>query len=231
MGKFLRVDLYCEGEYGTLVGMLLQIMPYAFGAAVSPLLLVTSILILSQPKRPKQQCFVFSLGALATITTIALLLFFVMHVRAPASDPTMTADIIHIVAGIALLALAAHSWHRGSAANKPARVSGHASYAKAFVLGLALMLSNFTTIIMFIPAGVELQTAGDAVRSAGLVLMVMFAMLPIWLPLLLLTAMGKRGEKLLGALSRFMAKHGHEVTAGFVGLIGLYVLLRGILGL
>lgn len=211
--------------------MLLQIMPYALGAAVSPLLLVTSILILSQPKRPKQQCFVFSLGALVMITTIALLLFFVMHVRAQASDPTMTADIVHIVAGIALLALAAHSWHKGSAANKPARVSSHASYAKAFVLGLALMLGNFTTIIMFIPAGVELQASGDAVRSAGLVLMVLFAMLPIWLPLLLVTAMGKRGEKLLGALSSFMAKHGHEVTAGFVGLIGLYVLLRGILGL
>lgn len=211
--------------------MLLQILPYAFGAAVSPLLLVTTILVLSQPRRPRQQGLAYSVGALATISVIGVLLFFVIHVKAQSGESSITADLAHIVAGLLLLVLAARAWHKGNKANKPAKVSPHANYAKAFLLGVLLMASNFTTILMFIPAGVELQVADNAIRATGLIMMILFAMLPIWVPLFLVSALGKRGQVILDDLSKFMARHGHEVTGGFIGLIGLYVLMRGILSL
>lgn len=209
--------------------MLLQIMPYIFGAAISPILLATAVLLLAQPQKPRQKTLAYTFGGLTAASVVGGFIFFVMHARSQAVTPTVSDSVIHIGIGIILLILAMKLWYKEN--KKPKKMTGKVHYSRDFMLGVFLMCSNFTSLIMYVPAGVELQGASMAVRVTGLALLVIASAMAMWLPLILVIALGKRGQKILDKLSGFMRKHGNQVSGAMIGMIALYVLYKGVSGL
>lgn len=210
--------------------MLIEIMPYLLGAAISPLLLATTVLLLAQPQKPLQKTVVYLLGALNSAALIGGAIFFLLHSRseAMASRPTLSDALIHILLGVVLLVLAMKMWHKPP---KPAKVNRQVHYSRDFLLGAGLMSLNFTSLIMFVPAGLELQYASGDIKVTGFLLLIAASTLAIWLPLLLVVALGKRGQRLLKVANTFMARHGQQVSASLIGAIALYVIYRGVSGL
>jgi hypothetical protein len=209
--------------------MLLQIVPYMLAAAVSPFLLIVVIMVLAQPVKPKLQAFVMALGALTSAIAIGTVLFFVIHFGLSHAKPSASADIFHIIIGLSLFWLAWHAYHKGPA-KKPKDKAGR-SFWGDYALGVALMATNITTLIMFVPAATDLQNSPGVERLAGLCMMIFGAMLPILIPLLILVVLGKAGDSILDKLGTFMHRYGHLVTAIFIAVIGLYVLLKGLIPL
>lgn len=209
--------------------MLLEIMPYVLGAMVSPVLLATTVVLLAQAKKPLSKTLVFLVGGVVTATVVGSVVFFAAHARTQTAKPSLSDSLIHIAVGLVLLVLAARIWRKPKKAARGGSKKVH--YGRDFLLGVVLMASNFTSLIMFVPASLELQSASLETRLTGLAMLIAATTLAIWLPLLLVIIMGKSGQKLLAALSRFMAKYGQQVSGAMIGLIALYVLYKGISGL
>lgn len=209
--------------------MLIEIVPYVLGATISPVVLAVTVVLLAQKRQPLQQTLLFFLGGLTAAIPVGAVVFFAVHARAQTAQPNLSDSIIHLAIGSVLLWLAVRAWRKPP--KKASRVSTKIHYGRDFVLGIALVMSDVTSLIMFIPAGLVLQSAPIDVRVAGLTLLIIALTMAIWLPLLLVLALGKRGKYILALANALMTKHGQQISGGMVGLIGLYELYKGMSGL
>jgi hypothetical protein len=209
--------------------MLIEILPYVVGAAVSPVVLATCVILLAQPKKPVQKTFAFFLGGALAASAIGSFIFVTVHQQAQAATPTLSASVIHLIVGLLLVGLTVRIWNKPP--KKTRRISKHVHYGRDFFLGVGLMTINFTSLIMFVPASLELQGAAASVRLAGLILLIVSSTLAMWLPLLIVVLMGKKGKRALKSMGQFMTLHGQQVSGGLIGVIAFYELYKGVTGL
>lgn len=209
--------------------MLIDITPYVLGAMISPVVLAVSVVLLAQKTKPLQQALVFSLGGLLAAIPIGALVFFAVHAQTQSGKPTLADSTIHIAVGLLLLYLAARAWRKKPEQRR--KVGNKVHYGRDFVLGMVLVASDVTSLIMFVPAGLELRNAAPEIQVAGLTLLIAALTMAMWLPLLIVILLGERGKRLLAYANVFMTKHGQQVTGAIVGAIALYELFRGIKGL
>ena len=59
----------------------IKIFPFIFGAAISPVLLVTVLYILSRPTQPIKKALVYLLAGTITISTITAIIFYSTQIR------------------------------------------------------------------------------------------------------------------------------------------------------
>lgn len=204
---------------------LLKVTPFIVGAAISPVLLVMTLFILSRPVAPAKKSLLFLLGSAVTITLIGTIIFFTTTVR---PDPSPSKDLLpHIIIGLLLLFLAVNIFRQGpaKAETKPQKKDSPIKY---LTLGAILMLTNFTTIAMVFALALELRSSSilGAEKIMYLAAVIIFALLPIILPLLVLAIAGKRSADILEKLSSFMQHYAHIVTSIFFGIMAIYVLLK-----
>lgn len=206
---------------------LYKILPFIIGAAISPVLLVTTLLILAQTNRPVAKTIAFLLGSSLTITAITLVVFYTSTIR---SVPGGTKEVFpHIIIGLLLLLLALDIYRRGPAKPNPkAKARGSQGLLRYLLLGIVLMLTNFTTIAMAFAVAVELRS-GDIVGVSKLIYTIatiFSSLLPILLPLTILAIAGKRSAAILARLSYFMKHYAHIITAIFFGLLGVFSFIK-----
>ena len=81
---------------------------------------------------------------------------------------------------------------------------------------------------MVFALALELRSSSilGAEKIMYLVAIIIFALLPIILPLLVLALAGKRSADILEKLSSFMQRYAHIATAVFFALMAVYVLLK-----
>lgn len=206
--------------------MLIDILPYVLGATISPVLLTVMVVLLAQPKKPLQQGLTFFVGGVLAAIPIGGLLFFAARAPGQAATPTTAADILHIVIGLLLGVLAIKAWKKP--AKKAKKPTNKIRYARDFMLGIVMVGSDITSLIMFVPAGLVLQHAPMSTRIEGLGLLIIALTMAMWLPLIAVMLLGKRGRQLLNTANKVMTKHGQQITAIVVGAIALYELYKGI---
>ena len=204
---------------------LLKILPYILGAAVSPVLLVTTLYILSQPISPIKKTFLFLLSSTATIGLITTFIFFTTNFN---PNPAPNKDLLpHLIIGILLLFLAYGIYSKGPA--KPKKQNDKKqTWWGYLVLGFVLMVTNFTTIAMIFEVALELRAdriIGFA-KILYLLATVLSSIFPILLPLAILALAGKHSKVILSKLSSFMQQYAHIVTAIFFAILGLFSILK-----
>lgn len=204
---------------------LLRILPFILGAAVSPVLLVTCLYLLSLPTEPIKKALQYLIGATATISLITFVIFYSTNINPNRSSGN---DLIaHIIIGLLLLYLAFDIYKKGPAkANKqPAKKQ---SGWRFLITGVVLMLVNFSTIAMIFEVAIELRANGiiGTAKDIYLLVTILSSLLPILLPLLLLIVAGKHSKDILKSLSSFMNKYSHIVTAVFFAVLGAFCLLK-----
>lgn len=209
--------------------MLYSIVPYIVGATISPVLLAMAIVLLAQKDQPITKAMTYLLGAWTAAFGIGSFIFLTVRQRAVSGRPTLTDSLIHIVVGVLVLGLAMRMWRQKKKHQK--KVASKVRFSKMYFLGIALMAFNFSSLIMFVPASLELQGAGVLIRFIGLCLMVAAASLAIWLPIIVVVVSGQRGRKVLDRLNVFMVKHGQQLSASVLAIIALYIIYRGVVGI
>lgn len=215
---------------------LLRVLPLAFGAAISPVILLLQVATLASPRYPvRRACIVLAATALVVVAVMGVVLATDAHAgAAPTSDPVVD-GWIRIVLALVLLAGALRTALRPAPdgdAPPPDDADPGVRGVRFFLLGLGAMAANVTTIVLLVPATREVATAdiGDD-RLVVLAVVFVVTLLPAYGPLLVLAALGRRGPAALAAMSTWLRAHRRAVTvvvslgfAAYLGISGLVAL-------
>lgn len=219
--------------------VVLHMLPFAVGIAISPVPIITVILMLFTP-RPRSNGAGFVLGWILGIGIPALVVFLLDRMISQdndASPPSRLASMLRIGMGIVLVLVAAWNWmHRNKpdeADRKPLlmRVVDSITPWKAVVLGflfadvtnpknLALTVAGCMAI-----SGGQLSTAGNMVTLA---LFTGLASLGVALPVLLFMSGGDTAKQTVDQWRHWLMRHKKSVMAVLFFVFGMALLIRGL---
>ena len=214
--------------------LLLQLLPLALGAAVSPTLLMVEVLALSTRTAALLRGWLVAAGA-----TLALGAYVALGLLAGAGisgrhRPHHAIDAsIDLLAALLLAWLLLHQWiarRRGRTGTSLSERLDDASSKTFFIAGLLLMCTNFSTLILVMPA-LRLITRSELVlgdRSLAVALLMAIALMPVLLPVGLVSALGKRAQPALDGLNRVVSRWSYQISLALELIFLAYFLVKGI---
>ncbi len=203
-------------------GLVLSVLPFALGAAVSPTLLTLELLILSGKTRPKARAWMFVVGASATLIAFGFLAATLLRNMGDSSgappNPWSVAIKAVLAAGLAALGVRQLRPRRTAAEAHHGRVSKRMASAPLpfFVgTGAVAMLVNFSTLVLVLPAIHLIVHSSDseATKVTAAVVLFLVAVAPIVLPVLAVSVVGHRSDALLARTNRFTTTHSRQINA------------------
>jgi cytochrome c biogenesis protein CcdA len=220
--------------------LLAKVLPLALGAAVSPTALAAAVVVMASRTRPVARGAMFVLGFVAVLAVFTFLGLTVLSQATPHVTPTSRriSGTVDLVLGIVLLAFglrelllrATPSPGPGPDPAADTRAPKGTGLAAALALGAVLMLTNFTSLVLYLPALQDVHQARTADSTKAVVVAVLFVCtaLPVLMPFVgRLVAPGPSGRA-LARLGAFMTGHKRGVTVVVAGVFGTYLLVRGL---
>jgi Sap, sulfolipid-1-addressing protein len=206
-----------------MASLYVEVLPLALGAAVSPGVLTLELLILSGKVQPKLRAWLYLTGAALVLVAFSFLALTVLRnvSEATGGPPNPWSIGVKSVIALGLLALGLRQLHPKKTLGEvhQSRVKGRLQTAKApafVVVGIVAMLSNFSTLVLYIPAMHVINLSDDPVSTkvtAGLMLLII-TITPILLPVLAVTVVGHRSDALLARVNGFTGRHSRQINAG-----------------
>lgn len=202
--------------------LVLQVLPLALGAAVSPTALVVELLILSSRRSPRAKAWAYLLGFSAVLIAAVVLFLTVLNHAADANrgGPTTTGRIVDGVAAVLLAAVGIRSLLPKATpgekhTSKVATRIGQAGPGFYVGVGAVTMLINFSTLILLAPACHEItrSTASTEVKAVATVMLVVITLLPVLLPVLGVTLLGSKADAALATINGLVSRHSRQINA------------------
>jgi hypothetical protein len=205
-------------------------MAIGFGAIVafSPTKLAISILYLSGSVAPVARAIAFLLGNTLVIGGVATLTFAggtVLLGSGPTIPPT-AGDWLDLGMGIALLALGAYGLARPGSVGPSALGVGSSDLRprlpRAFVFGAAYGFVAFGRLIVLAAGGswIARSPIGLTGQAALIVVMLVIAQMPLWLPIAFHVFAPSRIERIQGFADRGVQQIGGRTGAAIIACIG-----------
>ncbi|MDP4014204.1 MAG: GAP family protein [Candidatus Nanopelagicales bacterium] len=202
-----------------------EVVPLALGAAVSPTLLGLQLLILSGAIRPVARAWSFALGvAIAAGAYMFVLATVAATVTLSSTHMSETERLIKLAAAALLLLLGVRALRRGKDQGKPpaktaARLK-NAGLGTFVAVGLTGMVTNFSSVVLILPATHDIMNSATSLVTQGLMLALVFfcTLAPVILPALAVTLMGSRSDRWLSAMNRFTRSHAKQINAAIAFL-------------
>lgn len=219
--------------------LLSKVIPLALGAAVSPTVLIVVLLVLSG-RRAIARGTAFVAGVLVVLsglTVLGLLLSKPAHASAVQIDVTRAIDGL---VGTLLLLLAARTvmrmiLSRRTGSSEPTDTSGtdaqrSTGLVTAFVLGVAMMLSNFSTILLYLPAMHEISTSTVGFRDKVLAVALAFVItsIPATGPLALRLTLPDASARLLDRLRTLATRYQRQIGITIELVFGVYLVVKAL---
>lgn len=219
--------------------MIGQVLPLALGAAISPTVLAAGILVLSGKAHPLARFVAYTLGTATVVVAIGVVGLLTLDATVSSSQhgPSRASAIIDLSIGVLLLALAVRILVRGPIAKRSKKPddseqgAGQAPHLdRYYVLGLAMMATNVTTLALYVPLLKEIVRSGGSVFSqiATLAVSDVIILASVLLPLAAYVLAPKRSAAMLASLNRFVQRNGKYVTATLAAGFGIYLAAKGI---
>lgn len=215
---------------GSLLGI---VLPLALGAALSPTLLAVQLVTLSRKTAPIQRSWALAAGSAVVLAGFSALALAIARSTGGPHSPSEAGAIVKLTAAVLLVAIGVRNVRKPPRPARPEHPGLHPIW-KAFVLGAGLMLTNFSSVVLFFPAmhQIGISRVGLAGQLIAFALLYGLTMLPAAGPPLVVTLLGDRATSLLHGLNRFFVAHRQAIGAclcfGFAALLGaagLHVLL------
>lgn len=196
---------------GHLLGV---VLPLAVGAAVTPTIVAVQLVMLSGRQAPLERAWALAAGCTLVLAMFAVVALLVAGAAAR-SHKSEAGAIVKLVAAALLVLLGVRGLLRPQRPPKPPRDSAH-PVRNAFALGAALMLTNFSSLVLFFPAMHEIGSSHVAFAGRALATVLLFAitLLPAIAPPLAVMLVGSRATPLLEGLNRFFTAHRRVFSAG-----------------
>ncbi len=213
--------------------LLAVVLPLALGAAVSPTLLGMQLVVLSRRVEPLKRAWAVAVGAAVVLAGYAAVAVLLARSTGGPHSPSEAGAIVKLVAAVLLLVLGIRALRATPKPAKPEHAAPHPE-GRAFAIGAGLMLTNFSSIVLFLPAmhAIGIAKVGLADQLIAFVLLYAITLAPAYGPPLVVSLMGPSAKQALDNLNRFFVDHRRTISAvicfGFAALLafaGLKVLL------
>jgi len=215
--------------------LIVTILPLALGAAVSPTLLTLTVLILTAKQRAGARALVFALGAGLVLLGLGLVEMYVLRGVAASRGPTSPIFFwIDLGFGVLLVALALRSLLAKPKTKKDRKPMGSDwGLDKYFVLGVAGMATNASTLVIYVPLAKEISRAqiSGLLQIVVLVAANLLIMAPVLIPLGIRVFLPGPSTRILGALDVWVTKNGRRLGGVLILAVGALLVYRGLRGL
>jgi hypothetical protein len=219
---------------GAVIG---DILPLALGITISPIPIIAAILMLLSAKA-KGTSVGFLVGWIAGIV-VALVVFILLASVIPQQDPDQPqpiAGVIKILLGALMLLLALRQWHGRPQGDEeptmPTWMSAIDQMTAGKGLGLGFLLSavNPKNLLMAASAGVIIGSAGLAVGSIVVVVVIftVIAAASVAVPVIGYLVAAKAMARPLESLRGWLVHNNATVMAVLLLVIGVAVIGKGI---
>jgi hypothetical protein len=218
------------------VGELLsKVVPLSLGAAFSPTVLALLLVVLTG-KRSVARATAFLVGlfvVFAGLTVLGLAISHSTHASPSRADVTRAIDLM---AGALLLLLAVGTLLRGLLREPvthdgPPPKAGHdPGLVSAFLLGLVIMTTNFSTILLYLPAmrAISAARVSDSDKVVAVALALLITMLPVLVVYLLAVLVPKYSKPLLDRMHVFIDRHQRTIGISIEVIFGVYLVVKGL---
>lgn len=225
-----------------LVNLLLEIIPIALVAAISPTSFALVIVSLSLSKRPKTSGTGFLMGSSLVILVAALLGMAAAEsafllTRAEPGPLKIWIDvllgIIVLYYGLKIL-LKKNAWFEEKELELPLNnKSATSEFFNSLFLAMGLFALNFITTALVFLGGSKIAAAGLGWLGTIISLVVLMAITlsMVALPVLIYFLAPQKADNILSKLNKWIKKNGHYLTAILVIILGLYFIYNGLQGL
>ena len=215
----------------------IEVLPLALGGAISPVVLLLQLATLASRSHPVTRAFIVLAATTLVVAVVTAVVVVGDHRTAAGVAPTGAADVVGAWIRIVLAVLLLGTALRLLLSDRPDNGTSPASDgdsgadqplrpARFFLLGVGAMATNATTLVLLIPAVHTVATAGlRSTQELSLyVSIALIVLLPAYLPLVALGAMGRRGPAVLERLSGWLRTHHRTieiaVSLGFAVFLG-----------
>jgi hypothetical protein len=211
---------------GTLLGI---VLPLGVGAAVSPAALTVQLLTLSRKQSPLARAWTLTAGFALMLAIYAALAFALAKSTGGSHSSSEAGAIVKLIAAALLAGLGVRTLRKAPAPAKPEHVGSH-PLRSAFLLGVLLMATNFSSIVLFFPAVHAIGVAKVSVSGKVLAFVLLYALtlVPAAGPPLAVTMLGSRATPILERLNRFFTTHRRGIAVGICFAFALLLALAGV---
>jgi threonine/homoserine/homoserine lactone efflux protein len=224
-----------------MVKTFFDFLPFAVGIAISPVPIITVILILfSSRARWNGSAFLLGWALGIGIPGIVVMMFMVSSKNVVVASPTKLASGIRILMGAILLFAAVHRWKKRPKADKETSIPkwmlviDSISPLKALIIGFLFAdVTNPKNMALTIAACVTITNAAlSQVLSVAMVTaFVIISSAGVAIPVILYLAGGESAKLTLDAWKVWLMRNNHAVMAILFLVFGLILLSEGIQGL
>ncbi|HEX5145815.1 MAG TPA: GAP family protein [Conexibacter sp.] len=210
--------------------LLAIVLPLALGAAVSPTILALQLLTLSRRTAPLARSWAVAAGCALVLAGFSVLALLLARSTGGSDSPDVAGGVVKLVAAALLVAVGLRQLRKAPDAQpRPERESRHPLRA-SFALGAAMMLSNFSTIVLYFPAMHEIGIADAALADKLVAFALLFAitLLTAVGPPLVVTLMGARATPALERLNRFFTAHRRGIGAAICFTFAVLLTIAGL---
>jgi hypothetical protein len=206
-------------------------LPIAFGAAISPVILIVNVLLLSSATRPIARSVAYAVGC--TIIIVGFGVAGLTVISGVSTAPREVAAIIHLVVGAISLGFALRAVIQGpSPPPKKEEVTPEDRDKPAwrFVFaGLAAMGINMTTLTLYLSLDAEIVRAPLSVMEEAFALAIadVIILIPVWVPLALSIVLPRVAYRIFGPMNDFFTRHKWGIEIIVPGGFGVYLLTLG----
>lgn len=221
------------------IQLVIQIIPLAWAAAVSPTTLSFFLIMMSTTDNPRLAGFSFYLGAIIIFLTTVLLGIMLGNTLTSSghSDP-YTIAAIDLFLGAILLLLGIRSLfskveHESAFLNHlkvESTADNFYKFSRYFIIGLLTFLINFSTAIFVLGAARQIGLAKAGLISDVVAIFVLgiITLIVIEIPLLFFLLFPKTGEKVIEPMNEWINKNSNYIVALFLIFIGIYIVFNGL---
>lgn len=205
--------------------LLSTVLPLGLAAAVSPVMLSEQIVVLGRGRKGAVAYLAGVAGVLVAL--IAVVLLAGRSLQLP-SAPHLSGRV-DLILGVAMIGLALVvrrlPHHAKSASARP-----NTSTAGEFGFGGFSMGTDFTTLALVVAAAKDIATkgVGFAGSAVAVLLVLLLAALPAWLPLAFDLAAPRTGQRVLGRIAAQFTQHGRLIATLIMLAVGVLLLVRGL---
>ena len=223
--------------------LIAKTVPVAIGGAVSPILVISVVLLLSGTRKPRARALAFAVGNVVALALIAVAVLLLFHsVGQTGTGTTKVSRLIDLILGLLLMAMGVgklieFALRKRSGGSEPVGPDAEADDPAAakggvlgsLALGVGLMATNITTIALFLSAMKDVAAANvsNGARIAVVAVTIVIIMVPVAVPLLITVVAPAASTRVLAAVRTFITRYRDLIMGVFVTGFGVYLTIKG----
>lgn len=217
--------------------LLLQVIPLALVASISPTTFAVMVFSLSLSKKPKTSGIGFLTGSLIVILVAVLLGFLAVDGASIATggDNTIFQGWINIVLSGVLIFFSIKTLVKkdnkiGNIENFKNNRSESSEFIASFLLAMGLFSMNFITTVLVVYASSEIamSSVNWTGKTISLIALVILTLLLVEIPVLICYIKPLKADEILSRLNKWIQRNGYYLTAGLLFILGMYLLSNGL---